>query len=84
MLQRLSNYLLSAFRSIVKNKVFSILNLLGLSVGIAACLLLLQYVYYENSFDNFHENSENIYRVRYDAYRNGELMFACAAAVPAV
>jgi putative ABC transport system permease protein len=84
MFQILSNYLLSAFRNIIKNKAFSILNLLGLSVGIAACLLLLQYVFYEHSFDTFHKNSENIYRVRYDGYRNGELMFACAAAVPAV
>jgi len=84
MFQILSNYFLSAFRNIFKNKVFSFLNLLGLSVGIAACLLLLQYVFYENSFDNFHENSEDIYRIRYDGYRNGELMFACAAAVPAV
>jgi putative ABC transport system permease protein len=84
MFQILSNYLLSAFRNIIKNKVFSFLNLLGLSVGIAACLLLFQYVFYENSFDKFHDNSENIYRVRYDGYQNGELMFACAAAVPAV
>ncbi len=84
MFQILFNYLLSAFRYIAKNKVYSILNLLGLSTGIAACLLLLQYVYYENSFDRFHRNSGQIYRVRYDGYRNGELMFACAAAVPAV
>ncbi len=84
MFQILSNYLLSAFRNIRKNKAFSILNLFGLSVGIAACLLLLQYVLYEHSFDKFHKDSEHIYRVRYDGYRNGELMFACAAAVPAV
>ncbi|MDX2443604.1 MAG: ABC transporter permease [Bacteroidales bacterium] len=80
----LYNYIQSAFRNIFKNKIFSILNLISLSVGIAACLLLFQYVFYENSFDKFHENSENIYRIRYDGYRNGNLMFACAAAVPAV
>jgi putative ABC transport system permease protein len=68
----------------IKNLVFPLLNLLGLSTGIAACFLLLQYVYYENSFDKFHEKSAQIYRVRYDGYRNGKLMFACAAAVPAV
>ena len=76
--------MIRVFRNILKNKTFSVLNLLGLSVGIAACLLLLQYVFYENSFDKFHKQSENIYRIRYDAYRNGERMFACAAAVPAV
>ncbi len=80
----LPNYLLSAIRNTFKNKVFSILNLLGLSVGITACLLLFQYVIYEHSYDKFHENSENIYRIRYDGFRNGKLMFACAAAVPAV
>ena len=71
-------------RAVLKNKVFSALNILGLSVGIAACLLLLQYVVYENSYDKFHTHSERIHRIRYDAYVNGERMFACAAAVPAV
>ncbi len=78
------NYILSFFRQVSRNKVFSILNLLGLSVGMAAFMLLLQFVIYENSYDEFHRNSDQIYRVRYDAYRNGQKMFACAAAVPAV
>jgi len=60
------------------------LNLVGLSVGMAAFMLLLQFVIYENSFDEFHKNSDNIYRIRYDGYRNGQRMFASAAAVPAV
>lgn len=76
--------LLSFFRQVSRNKVFSILNLLGLSVGMAAFMLLLQYVVYERSFDSFHENSENIYRIRYDSYLDGVRSFACAAAVPAV
>lgn len=79
-----TNYILAFFRQVGRNKVFSILNLLGLSVGMAAFMLLLQFVVYENSFDEFHQDSDNIYRVRYDAYRNGQRMFACAAAVPAV
>ena len=80
----ITNYILAFFRQVSRNKIFSILNLLGLSVGMAAFMLLLQFVVYENSFDEFHPDSENIYRVRYDAYRNGQRMFACAAAVPAV
>ncbi len=80
----LPNYILAFFRQVTRNKVFTILNLLGLSVGMAAFMLLLQFVVYENSFDEFHQNSDNIYRVRYDGYRNGQRMFACAAAVPAV
>jgi len=84
MLRMLPTYLVSFFRQIFRNKVFTILNLLGLSVGMAAFMLLLQFVIYENSFDEFHEQSDHIYRVRFDAYRNGNKMFACAAAVPAV
>jgi len=80
----LPNYILAFFRQASRNKVFTILNLLGLSVGMAAFMLLLQFVVYENSFDEFHSDSDNIYRVRYDGYRNGQRMFACAAAVPAV
>jgi len=80
----LPNYILAFFRQATRNKVFTILNLLGLSVGMAAFMLLLQFVVYENSFDEFHQNSDNIYRIRYDGYRNGQRMFACAAAVPAV
>ncbi len=84
MFRMIPNYLLSFFRQIARNKVFSILNLLGLSVGMAAFMLLLQFVVYENSFDKFHQNSDNIYRVRYDSFVNRQRMFACAAAVPAV
>jgi putative ABC transport system permease protein len=49
-----------------------------------ASLLVLQYVKYEHSFDAFHSNAENIYRVNYNQWQNGKLRFECAAAVPAV
>lgn len=84
MFKMLTAYLISFFRQIFRNKVFTVLNLLGLSVGMAAFMLLLQFVIYENSFDEFHSDSDQIYRIRYDGYRNGNRMFACAAAVPAV
>jgi len=84
MLKMLPAYLISFFRQISRNKIFTTLNLLGLSVGMAAFMLLLQFVIYENSFDEFHPDSDHIYRIRYDGYRNGNRMFACAAAVPAV
>ena len=80
----LKNYFRSTFRSIAKNKVYSILNILGLALGIAACLFILQYVSYERSFDQFHEHREDLYRVRYQVYRGGSLEVDCAAAVPRV
>jgi putative ABC transport system permease protein len=61
-----------------------IINILGLSIGMAVCLLIMQYVSYENSYDRFHDDFENIYRVQFNIYRNGNLQVECAAAVPAV
>lgn len=76
----LKNYLLSTLRSLTKRKGFSILNVLGLSIGLAASLLILQYVKDELSFDNFHANGDNIYRVKYDYYKDGNRVFECATA----
>ena len=59
----LKNYLKIAFRSLLKNKVYSVINIAGLSVGMACCVLILFHVQDELSFDNFHENGDRIYRV---------------------
>ncbi|MCG8307084.1 MAG: ABC transporter permease [Cytophagales bacterium] len=57
------SYLKTSLRNILKTKVFTLINILGLAVGMASCLLLIQYVYFENTYDTFHENVESIYRV---------------------
>lgn len=59
----LTNYLKIAYRNLLKNKVFSLINILGLAIGMAACLLILQYVRFELSYDDFHEKADRIYRV---------------------
>ncbi|MFC1724424.1 ABC transporter permease [candidate division KSB1 bacterium] len=59
----LKNYLKISYRNILKKKRFSLINISGLTVGMAACLLILQYVVFEKSYDNFHKNGENIYRL---------------------
>ncbi|MEM9326265.1 MAG: ABC transporter permease, partial [Bacteroidota bacterium] len=79
-----TNYVKMTFRNISRHKVYSGLNILGLALGVAACLFIFQYVSYERSFDRFHTNQENIYRIQYKVYRNGELNIDCAAAVPRV
>jgi putative ABC transport system permease protein len=76
----IKNYLLTTIRNISRRKGFSTLNVLGLSIGLAASLLILQYVKDELSYDDFHENAENVYRVQYDYYRDGERVFQCATA----
>lgn len=57
------NYLKIAFRNLKKNKGFSIINILGLSVGMAVSLMMLMYVISETSFENFHKNKDLIYRI---------------------
>jgi len=57
------NYLKTALRSLKRHKVFSFINIIGLSVGLACCILILQYIKHEFSFDKFHENSGYIYRI---------------------
>ncbi|MCP4725771.1 MAG: FtsX-like permease family protein [bacterium] len=60
----LKNYLLIAFRTIRRNKVYSAINIFGLSVGIAACIIVILFVGNEMSFDKFHENLDRLYRVQ--------------------
>jgi putative ABC transport system permease protein len=57
------NYLKIAVRNIIKHKGVSFLNVMGLSIGIAACILIFLYVQFELSYDRYHKNGERIYRV---------------------
>ena len=57
------NYLLSLYRNISRNKFYSVLNIVGLSIGLAAAILILLYVQDELSYDKYHEQHENIYRI---------------------
>ena len=57
------NYLVSAMRSIRKNKINSLVNIFGLSLGLACCLLILLWIRDEMSFDRFHVNFDRIHRV---------------------
>jgi predicted permease len=59
----LRNYFKIAFRNLIKNKVYSFINISGLAVGMACCLAICLYVYDEFSFDRFHANAPNIYRI---------------------
>jgi putative ABC transport system permease protein len=60
------HYLKVAIRNLRRTKLFSVINILGLAVGMATCLLILHYVSFERSYDRFHESSERIYRLRYE------------------
>ncbi|WP_405412511.1 ABC transporter permease [Maribacter sp. Asnod1-A12] len=57
------NYLKIAWRNLVKNRLFSAINVLGLSIGLAVTLILLIFIRHEQSFDNMYSNVDNIQRV---------------------
>ncbi|HEY8513422.1 MAG TPA: ABC transporter permease [Cyclobacteriaceae bacterium] len=79
----LRNYFLIAWRNIRKNKIFSLINILGLSIGIAACLLITQYVMHELSYDNYHTKKDRIFRLKQDRFDKGvlstEWAYGCSA-----
>jgi putative ABC transport system permease protein len=75
----LENYFKTALRNLTKHKVFSFINIFGLAIGIAACLMILQYVRFEWSYDNFHQKGDRIYRVQQDRYDDGKLSTQWAA-----
>ena len=66
------NYLKIAVRSLFKRKTFSLINVLGLAVGIAASVLIYLYVRDETGFDRYHANAERIYRVTADWSNKGD------------
>jgi len=75
----IKNFFLIAFRNIFKHKVFSFINIFGLAIGIAASLLIFQYVRFELSYDRFEANSDRIYRIQLDRYNQGKLSTQWAA-----
>lgn len=62
------NYLTTAWRNIRRHKVFAAINVVGLSLGISACLVIFLITRFELSFDNYHDGKERIYRVVSDTY----------------
>jgi putative ABC transport system permease protein len=80
----LKSFLKIAFRNLTKRKGYAVMNVAGLAIGITCCLLIFEYVAYERSYDNFHENAGRIFRVQDEEYQNGRMVVACAAAMPGV
>jgi hypothetical protein len=79
----LQNYFKIAIRNILRNKVFSIINISGLAVGLASAVLIFFWVIDETGYDNFHSNKDEIYRVIID-FDNSSQASLCGALAPAV
>jgi len=69
----LRNYFKTAFRNLARNKAFSFINIIGLSIGISAALVIFLIVQYDFSFDKFHKKGDRIYRVVSDFNFAGEV-----------
>jgi len=76
------NYIKTAYRSLSKNKGFTLLNVLGLAVGLATCLLIVFYVSDELGYDHFNKNFDRIYRVDEEVKYNGDLSHEAVCPAP--
>ncbi|MEQ9165233.1 MAG: ABC transporter permease [Fulvivirga sp.] len=80
----LGSYLKTSYRELSKNKVYAILNIIGLTFGLSAFIFIQLYVSYEKSFDTFHNNHKNLYRVQYKATQHGEVIVNSTKSTPRV
>ncbi len=62
------NYFKTAFRSLTRNRNYTIINIAGLAVGIAVCMMIFMIIQYQTSFDEFHSKKDRIYRVLTEAH----------------
>lgn len=78
----INHYLKAVFRNLFKNSTFSVINILGLAIGMAAFILIIGYISFEFSFDTMHVETKNIYRVESKFYMGNELTDNWATSSP--
>ncbi len=76
------NYLKIAFRNLWRHKVYSFINIMGLTVGITACFLIFLYVRFEISYDKFHTKADRIYRLTCDTKTPTETLYESITSAP--
>lgn len=59
----LKNHFITAYRNLLRNKIFSIINVFGLVIAMAVCMMIAEYIVFEKSFDKFHTHYKNLYRM---------------------
>jgi len=76
------NYLKIAWRNLAKNKAFTLINIAGLAIGIATCLMIILFIQNEMSYDRFNQKAEQIFRVVFRGTMNGEKMNESSVMAP--
>ena len=74
----LKHYLVGAWRNLRRNKLFTVINLVGLSMGIAVFLAISGYVNYHLGYDKFYPNGDRIFRINYTEYQAGQAVLQTA------
>lgn len=80
----LKNYLIVAIRNLFRQRIYSLINILGLAIGLACSFLIILYIYHEISFDKFHDDYENIYRVANKGEIAGDFLNVAVSSSPMV
>jgi len=78
----LRNYLKTALRHAARNKAHSLINIVGLAIGMACCILIAQYVAYELSYDDYHPDGDRIFRVAQDGQSQQERRIGAVTSAP--
>jgi len=78
----LKNYFKTAFRNLKRQKIYSFINITGLSLGLACCILITLYIHFELSYDSFHDKADNIYRIIEIETESGRKQFSAATPAP--
>nr|NQU92612.1 ABC transporter permease [Bacteroidota bacterium] len=78
----LKNYFKTAIRNLIRNKLFSFINILGLAIGLAASILMLLYVSHELNYDKFHKDYGRIYRIAVEGQMSGDFFDVAVTPAP--
>lgn len=78
------NYIKTSFRNLKKRLPYTLINVVGLSIGLSCFLILISYTKYEENYDSFHENKDQLYRVIFERYQGEELISSSPAPMPAL
>ena len=68
----IKNYFKIAWRNLMKNKIFSFINMFGLSIGLTCCMLITLYIYHETSYDSYHKNIKQLYQLGTTFIKDGK------------
>src|SRR3954469_14389046 len=76
------NYFKIAWRNLAKNKVFSFINIFGLTIGLTCCMLISLYIYNELSYDTYHKHVDRIYQLGVASTNDGKEEYSANTSAP--